>query len=137
MTEATKTIELLEVDPNTLELEDNVRAEASLDKQFIASIKENGVLVPIVAVRAADGALKVRMGQRRTAAAKEVGLATVPVYVTDADDDTATRLVQQIIENDQRLSLTQTDRAAVVLPRPGCRWVDGLGTVRWYRCPAG
>ncbi len=114
MTEATKTIELLEVDPNTLELEDNVRAEASLDKQFIASIKENGVLVPIVAVRAADGALKVRMGQRRTAAAKEVGLATVPVYVTDADDDTATRLVQQIIENDQRLSLTQTDRVVAI-----------------------
>lgn len=98
------------VDPGDLQIENNVRIEASLTKQFVASIKENGVLVPIVAIRDGDGKLWVRAGQRRTLAAREAGLASVPVYVTNADVDTATRLVQQITENDQRLALTNTDR---------------------------
>ena len=110
MTEPMMTGVLEHVDPNTLSIETNVRVEAGLTKQFVASIKENGVLVPIVAVRDSDGVLHVRAGQRRTLAAREAGLATVPVYVTDADADDATRLVQQITENDQRLSLKATDR---------------------------
>lgn len=110
MTEPLATGELLSVDPQELVVEANVRTEASLTKQFIASIRENGVLVPIVAVRGEDGALLVRMGQRRTLAAREAGLKAVPVYVTDADADTATRLVQQITENDQRLALGDADR---------------------------
>lgn len=98
------------VNPNDLLTEINVRTEASLTKQFIASIKENGVLVPIVAIRNTDGMLQVRMGQRRTLAAREAGLESVPVYITDAESDVATRLVQQITENDQRLALGASDR---------------------------
>ena len=110
MTEPMTTGVLEHVDPHALNIEANVRTEASLTKQFIASIKENGVLVPITAVRDADGKLWVRAGQRRTLAAREAGLATVPVYITDADADTATRLAQQITENDQRMALGQVDR---------------------------
>lgn len=99
------------INPRLLAVETNVRTEASLTKQFIASIQENGVLVPIVAVRGNDGQLWVRAGQRRTLAAREAGLESVPVYVTEADTaDTATRLVQQITENDQRLALGSADR---------------------------
>ena len=111
MTEPLTTGRLVHVDPNSLSIETNVRTEASITKQFVASIKENGVLVPIVAVADEDGVqLRVRAGQRRTLAAREAGLATVPVYVTDADIDTATRVVQQITENDQRLALDAVDR---------------------------
>lgn len=110
MTEPLTTGVLVHVDPHTLAVEANVRTEASITKQFVASIKENGVLVPIVAIRDEDGTLRVRAGQRRTLAAREAGLETVPVYVTDADADTATRLVTQISENDQRLALEATDR---------------------------
>jgi ParB family chromosome partitioning protein len=40
------------------------------------------VLIPIAAVRDADGQqVRVRSGQRRTLAAREAGLSTVPVYV--------------------------------------------------------
>lgn len=106
---ATK-IELVHVSPNDLALEDNVRTDTALGKEFLASVKENGVLVPVVAVRGEDGALKVRMGQRRTLAAQEAGIESIPVYVTDEDDDTATRLIEQIIENDHRLALNETDR---------------------------
>lgn len=111
MTEPLSSAGVLEhVDPNTLTIELNVRTEASLTKQFIASIAENGVLVPIVAIRNTDGTLQVRAGQRRTLAAREAGLTSVPVYITDAEQDAATRLVQQITENDQRLALDAGDR---------------------------
>ena len=97
------------LNPNDIEVEANVRTEASLTKQFIASIKEQGVLVPVVAVRE-GGKVKVRAGQRRTLAAREAGLTSIPVYIADTDLDTATRLSQQIVENDQRMSLTSVDR---------------------------
>lgn len=111
MTEtATNTGTLEHVNPAMLELEENVRPDQALTKQFIASIKENGVLVPILARRLADGTLLVRAGARRTMAAREAALSTVPVYVTDADDDAATRIIEQITENDHRLGLRQVDR---------------------------
>jgi len=103
--------ELQQVDPRNLQLENNVRAEASLTKDFIASIKELGVLMPVIAVRNPDGILMVRAGQRRTAAAREAGLTSIPVYITDEGTDDASRLVTQIVENDQRLGLQADDRA--------------------------
>ena len=54
--------ELQQVDPRNLQLENNVRAEASLTKDFIASIKELGVLMPVIAVRNPDRTLLVREG---------------------------------------------------------------------------
>ena len=111
MTEAITTEGTLEfVDPDTLVLETNVRTEDGINRQFVASIKENGVLVPIVAVRDDGDRLIVRAGQRRTLAAREAGLTSVPVYVTTAGDDTATRIVVQISENDHRLGLRPTER---------------------------
>jgi ParB family chromosome partitioning protein len=38
------------IDPRELVLDTNVRDEADLDAQFIASIKEHGVLIPIAAI---------------------------------------------------------------------------------------
>lgn len=104
------------IDPHTLVIEANVRSQADLDAQFLASIKEHGVLVPIAAVRDADGHIRVRAGQRRTLAAREAGLSTVPVYVRPATSgDDAAELVQrvseQIVENDQRRALTEVQRA--------------------------
>ncbi|MDR7184596.1 ParB family chromosome partitioning protein [Microbacterium trichothecenolyticum] len=97
--------------PTALTVETNVRTVAPLDEGFIASIRENGVLTPILAWRAQDGTLHVRAGQRRTLAAREAGIDTIPAYIVDAaDDDTARRIVEQLIENDQREELTDADR---------------------------
>jgi ParB family chromosome partitioning protein len=46
--------------------------------QFVASIREHGVLQPITAIRTDDG-VEVRDGQRR--APSPPGLATIPVSV--------------------------------------------------------
>ena len=106
------------LDPIMLEIGDNVRDEAALSKEFLSSIAENGVLVPITGVRNPDNSdvIRVRNGQRRTLAAREVGLSTVPVFVlpssaADASEETIERIVHQIVTNDQKQDLTDAQRA--------------------------
>lgn len=100
-----------QLDPHSLIIEANVRSGAATEPGFVDSIRANGVLTPILAWRDHDGGVHVRAGQRRTLAAREADLATVPVYVVDAgDDDTARRIVEQLIENDHREALTDADR---------------------------
>ncbi len=114
-----QTIGTLEhLDPTLLDIGDNVRDDAGLSKAFIANIAENGVLVPITAVRDPERTevIRVRNGQRRTLAAREVGLTSVPVYVlpstaSDASQETIDRIVHQIVTNDQKRDLTDAQRA--------------------------
>lgn len=102
------------IDPHTLIVETNIRTVAPIDKGFVESIRQEGVLMPVLGWRDAEG-VHVRAGQRRTLGAREAGVATIPVIIVDADSDDASdadRLVRQIIENDQRVDLTNSDRAA-------------------------
>ena len=57
-----------EIDPRTLLVNLNIR-DAQPDKDLIASIKDQGVLQPVIAYRTADGEIRVRYGNRRTLAA--------------------------------------------------------------------
>src|SRR5262245_60730999 len=107
------------LDPRTLLVDVNVRQDVQLDKQFVATIRDHGVLVPIVAVDTGDG-VRVRFGHRRTLAAIEAGLDTVPVIVVDPgsgdpDSDAAQidRLVTQYVENTHRAGLTAADEVEV------------------------
>ena len=100
------------IDPTTIEVEENVRLDVTIDKDFVASIKANGVLVPILARRDDQGRVHVRAGQRRTLAAREAGVATIPAYIVTGDDDTATRIIEQLVENDQRQGVKQSERVA-------------------------
>ena len=103
------------LDPATVLVGDNVRDTAVLEPQFIASIAEHGVLQPVTAVRT-DAGVEVRDGQRRTLAAREAGLTSIPVYVldtaqTNTKSTTAERIAQQIVANDHREALTDAQRA--------------------------
>lgn len=98
------------LDPATLTVDTNVRKDADLTPEFVASIKEHGVLVPVVGHRTASGTVHVLMGQRRTLAAVDVGLSAIPVHVV-ATPDEADRLATQVVENDHRRALTDNDRA--------------------------
>ena len=106
------------LDPASLEIGDNVRDDAALSKEFIASIAENGVLIPITGVRDPENPalVRVRNGQRRTLVARQLGLPSVPVYVlassaADASEETIERIVYQIVTNDQKQDLTDAQRA--------------------------
>ena len=108
--------ELEHLNPHTLIIGDNVRTDAALDKDFIASIKQHGVLMPITAVRDEDGNVLVRDGQRRTLAAREAGHPSIPAYVlpsaaTSFREYEVERIAQQIVLNDQKADLTEAQRA--------------------------
>lgn len=100
------------LDPHALILETNVRPSALITPAFVQSIRENGVLTPVLGHRDHQGIVTVRAGQRRVFAAREAGLPTIPVYLLEADQAATERIVQQMVENDQREALTDGDRAA-------------------------
>lgn len=50
------------VDPTVLVVDANVRTEASVDRAFVTSIKERGVIQPVLATRGSAGTLHVRDG---------------------------------------------------------------------------
>ena len=111
--------ELLHVNPHELEIGDNVRTEASIGRDFLASVSTHGVLQPITAIRRSDGAIVVRDGQRRTLAAREAGLAAVMVVVTPdtSSDDQArdiARIEHQFVANEDRADLTSSQRLGAV-----------------------
>ena len=53
------------IDPNEIQVETNVRTIVKVDPALVASIREFGVLEPVVCRRSEDGTVSVRMGQRR------------------------------------------------------------------------
>lgn len=118
MSQPTLSVEL--IDPSTLLVDVNIRTENALDKTFIGSVRDLGVLVPIVAVRTTDGALRVRYGHRRTLAAVETGHATVPVVITGEDDaDDVARIIAQWHENEHRAGLSTAGLSIIRGGRPG------------------
>lgn len=104
-------VRIEQVDPANLIVEDNIRRETALSRSFLSSVRQHGVIVPILAHPDTEGQIVVRDGQRRTLAACEVGLTSIPAYVVDAADEATVRIVQQLITNEHREALSDADRA--------------------------
>jgi ParB family chromosome partitioning protein len=75
-----------------------------------ASVRELGVLQPILVRPAADGTYALIAGERRWRAAKRAGLQTVPAIVRTAND--AASLEQALVENLHREDLNALEEAA-------------------------
>lgn len=84
---------------------DDAEMEALVD-----SVRENGVLVPIVVRAQGDGAYEILSGHRRAHAAQRLGLAQIPALVRDLDDDAATILM--VDSNLQREQIRPSEKAA-------------------------
>ena len=84
--------------------------ETSLE-ELAASIREHGVLQPILVRPLDDGEFQLIAGERRWRASKAAGLTTIPALVEEIDDDTALEI--SIIENLQREDLSPLDEAAM------------------------
>jgi ParB family chromosome partitioning protein len=77
--------------------------------ELAASIRELGVLQPILVRRIAEDAYQLIAGERRWRAAKRAGLATVPALVRRADDERS--VAEALVENLQREDLGALEEA--------------------------
>jgi ParB family chromosome partitioning protein len=84
--------------------------QATLD-ELAASIREHGVLQPILVRPLEGGQFQLIAGERRWRASRAAGLTTIPALVEEIDDDTALEI--SIIENLQREDLSPLDEAAM------------------------
>lgn len=107
-----------QIDPRTLLIDLNLPGRDKAGKDLAASIAALGVLEPIIGYRTASHEIRVRFGHRRTLAAIDAGLDTVPVLVV-ADEDSGTaadidRVIGQYHENTYREDLTPAQESHVV-----------------------
>jgi ParB/RepB/Spo0J family partition protein len=85
----------------------NVRTDSGDLTELMASIKDIGVLEPIL-VRQKGEEYEVIAGRRRLEAARSIGLPTIPASVLDVTDLQA--IIISLIENIQRKELTLAER---------------------------
>ena len=79
--------------------------------ELAASIREHGVLQPILVRPLGNNRFQFIAGERRWRASKIAGLETIPALVEEIDDETALEIA--IIENLQREDLSPLDEAAM------------------------
>lgn len=104
---------LVSVDPN--EIVPNPRQpRTNFDPDDLAelvhSIREFGVLQPVVVRTNEDGAYELIMGERRTRAAREAGLTSIPAIVRDTADEDLLR--DALLENLHRSQLNPLEEAS-------------------------
>ena len=86
--------------------------KSTLD-ELSQSIKEQGVLQPLVVRRLASGRFEIVVGERRWRAAQLAGIDTVPAIIRDLNNDETAKIA--LIENLQREDLNSLDQARGLL----------------------
>lgn len=109
--EPTQYKELIHLDinllqPNPLQVRNLIKSDSLVD--LVESIKEHGVLEPLVVAKTPAG-FQIIAGERRWRAAKIVGFKTVPVVVKETT--TQGMLELALVENVQREDLNPIERA--------------------------
>jgi ParB family transcriptional regulator, chromosome partitioning protein len=79
--------------------------------ELTASIREHGVLQPILVRPISPNRYQLIAGERRWRASRQAGLANIPALIEEIDDDTALEI--SIIENLQREDISPLDEAAM------------------------
>ena len=87
----------------------NTNAESFLG--LMESIKDRGVLEPVLVARQQDGTYRLLVGERRYQACKKLGLTTIPARIIKKADTKADVLTLQLIENLEREDLDPIDEA--------------------------
>ncbi|MBD2095121.1 ParB/RepB/Spo0J family partition protein [Trichocoleus sp. FACHB-591] len=81
--------------------------------QLVASVKEFGILEPLLVRPLKSGEYELVAGERRLRAARELGLTEVPIVVHDLDERQALQVT--LIENLQREDLNPIEETEAVL----------------------
>lgn len=107
-------IAVVQVNPNEVRVETNVRTRVVLGAAFVRTIKRHGVLLPVLGYFDENGTIVIRDGQRRILAAIQAERPTVPAYLVPYRDENRLRIIQQMLANAHRESLTEAEEAAAL-----------------------
>src|SRR5690349_7812052 len=99
---------LSSISPNRFQPRGHFDEEAL--SQLADSIREVGVLQPVLVRPTGEGQYELIAGERRWRAARRVGLQTIPALVRETDD--AAALEQALVENVHRDNLNPLEEAA-------------------------
>ncbi len=94
------------IDPNPVQPRQTFNDESLAD--LAESIKENGIIQPLVVIKSGGG-YELIAGERRLRAAKVLGLSEVPVIVRDGNE--LRKLELALVENIQRDNLNAIEEA--------------------------
>ena len=78
-------------------------------EELIQSIKENGVMTPILVRPVSEGGYELISGHRRIHAATLLGLSSIPAVIREMDDDEA--VIAMVDSNIQRDALLPSEKA--------------------------
>lgn len=100
-------LKLVDIEPNRSQPRKNFDDEKLLE--LADSIKEHGVISPILVSRSENGFYSIIAGERRWRAAKKAGIKTIPAIIKDFDE----LKIQEValIENLQRQDLNPVEEA--------------------------
>lgn len=106
-------IQLIHVDPN--KIVPNPRQPRTVFDdddlaELVHSVREFGVLQPVVVRRNSSGEYELIMGERRTRAAREAGLTEIPAIVRETADENLLR--DALLENLHRSELNPLEEAS-------------------------
>ncbi|MBS6832183.1 MAG: ParB/RepB/Spo0J family partition protein [Clostridiales bacterium] len=106
-TEEIKPVPISELKPFT-EQPFKVKLDEDMDA-LVESIKQCGVLTPVIARPHKDGGYEILSGHRRVKACALAGITDIPVVIKNLDDDTATILL--VDSNLQREHILPSEKA--------------------------
>jgi ParB family transcriptional regulator, chromosome partitioning protein len=115
--------------------------------ELTASLKQSGLLQPILVRRKGDGMFELISGERRWRAAKQAGLETIQAIIRNCTDEES--IVLALIENLQRQDLNPIEAARayhrmmnefgltqdIIAQRVGCERSSIANTVRLLNLP--
>ena len=96
--------ELFPFEKHPFKVLDDVKME-----QIMESIRENGILTPLIVRERKEGGYVIISGHRRKHAAEILGIAAVPVIVKDVSDDEA--VIAMVDSNLQREEILPSEKA--------------------------
>lgn len=100
----------MEIALESIAVKSNPRTDFGQIDELAASVREKGIIEPLVVKKLDDNTYELVAGERRLRAAKAVGLQTVPVSIREGDDTDIEEV--KLIENIHRKDFNPIEEAA-------------------------
>ena len=93
----------------------NINTEADSFKSLVQSIKDKGILEPLIVTKGDGDSYNLICGERRLEAARQLEHELVPVRIIEAGKESGETIALQLTENLQREDLNPMDQAKGIL----------------------